>query len=205
VIPLWASICGYGAASFSIVSATTQGLRILRVRSAIGISTMTWIVGSIASIAWFAYGLSIRSPQQSVANGSWMFFVGVLTWFMLRPRGERTARRGMIAIVATLAAFLLIGVVNPSGPGWIGMVGSLTMTTPQVIHTLRHGRGPGISLLGWAFLTVSSYLWLAYGIGAHELPVVLNTSIGSVLATGVVVALLLRTQRPEPERISTAA
>ena len=204
MIPPWASICGYGAASFSIVSATTQGLRILRVRSAIGISTLTWIVGSIASIAWFAYGLTIRSPQQSVANGSWMFFVGVLTWFMLRPHGERAARRGLVAIVAAFAALLVIGVVHPSGPGWIGMAGSLTMTTPQVIHTLRHSRGPGISLAGWAFLTVSSYLWLVYEIGAHELPVVINTSIGSILATAVVVALIIRTPRIDPERISTA-
>jgi hypothetical protein len=35
--------------------------------------------------------------------------------------------------------------------------------------------------------------------------VVINTSIGSVLATAVVVALIIRTPRIDPERISTAA
>lgn len=205
MIPPWASVCGYAAAATSIVSAATQTARVVRARSAVGIATATWLIGSLASISWFAYGLSIRSPQQAIANGSWMFFVASSTWFMLLPRGRTVAWRGIAVACAVFVALLTLGSFVPAAPGWIGTPASLMMTTPQVIHSIRHGRGPGISLLGWTFLTISSFLWFAYGIGAREWPVVFNTSLGSLLALAVVVTLAFRPQGADRERISVAA
>ena len=189
--PLWAAACGYGAAVFSVISAFTQGRRVVRVRSTDGIATWSWILASASSIAWLAYSVSVRSPQQILANGSWMFPVAVFTWYKLIPKSRVAAQTGIVIAIGFLIFMLGIGMIAKNVPGWFGMVFSLSMTTPQVIYTLRHGRGPGISLPGWVFLTFSSFLWLMYGIGAQELPVVFNTSIGTVLALCVVIALIL--------------
>ena len=205
VIPLWASICGYGAATFSIISATTQSSRVVRARSIVGISPSSWLIGSLSSIAWFAYGISVRSPQQTVANGWWMFYVVPCTWFMLLPRGRAVARWGIVAVVATFAALFALGTVAPSAPGWIGMPASMAMLVPQVVYSFRHGRGPGISRLGWAFLATSSSLWFLYGIGAGDWPVIINTSIGMVLSWTVAVMLIVRPSRHDAVRIPVAS
>lgn len=166
-------------------------MRVVRVRSTVGISTSSWILASASSIAWLAYSVSVRSPQQILANGSWMFPVVVFTWYKLAPKSRLAAQTGLIIAAGFLFLMLGIGTFSENVPGWFGMVFSLSMTTPQVIYTLRHGRGPGISLPGWIFLTFSSFLWLMYGIGAKELPVVFNTSVGTLLALCVVIALVI--------------
>ncbi len=90
MIPLWAQIAGGAAAVASIVSSSTQTTRLLRVRTAAGIAPSTWILLSLSSLAWFAYGVSVRSPQQIIANGTWVVLVIPLSWFMLHDRPLRT-------------------------------------------------------------------------------------------------------------------
>lgn len=192
MIPLWAQIAGGIAAVASITSSSTQTARLLRVRTAEGISPTTWILLSISSLSWFAYGVTVRSPQQFIANGSWVVLLVPLTWFMLHEQSVRV-RLGAEALLALALAVLLgLGMVNENIPGWIGMPASLAVSIPQIRYTLKHGRGPGISVLAWMFLAASSYLWFTYGIGAGEVPVILNSGLAALLGTIVVAALLLR-------------
>ncbi len=192
MIPLWAQIAGGIAAVASITSSPTQTARLLRVRTAEGISPTTWILLSLSSLSWFAYGVTVRSPQQFIANGSWVVLLVPLTWFMLHEQSVRV-RLGAEALLALALAVLLgLGMVNENIPGWIGMPASLAVSIPQIRYTLKHGRGPGISVLAWMFLAASSYLWFTYGIGAGEVPVILNSGLAALLGTIVVAALLLR-------------
>ena len=192
MIPLWAQIAGGIAAVASITSSSTQTARLLRVRTAEGISPTTWILLSLSSLAWFAYGVTVRSPQQFIANGSWVVLIVPLTWFMLHERSVRV-RLGAEALVALVLALLLgLGTVNENIPGWIGMPASLAVSIPQIRYTLKHGRGEGISVPAWTFLAASSYLWFTYGIGSGEVPVIINSGLAALLGTIVVVALLIR-------------
>lgn len=167
-------------------------MRLFRGRTAEGISPSTWILLSISSLAWFAYGISVRSPQQIVANGTWAFLILPLTWFMLEGRSRSTKVAAELVVIVALVALILIGTLNSSIPGWIGMPASLMVSIPQIRYTLRHGRGPGISLPAWVFLAASSYLWFTYGVGSGEVPVMVNSGIAAMLGTVVVIALIIR-------------
>ncbi|NBU39083.1 MAG: hypothetical protein EBS32_12770 [Actinobacteria bacterium] len=199
VIPLWAQLAGGAAALASIVSAATQTIRMIRVRTADGIAPLTWILLSISSLTWFAYGISVRSPQQIVANGSWVVLVIVLTWFMMNDRMFGARLGGQTTLAVTLALLIILGMVDENIPGWIGIPASLTLSIPQIRYTLRHGRGPGISLPAWVFLATSSYLWFTYGIGAGQVPVIVNSGMAALLGTVVVIALLVRPHPIESE------
>lgn len=205
MIPLWAQIAGAAGAIASITSSSTQTLRMLRVRSAEGIAPSTWILLSISSLGWFAYGVSVRSPQQIIANGTWVVLVIPLTWFMLQAKPVRT-RIGAELLVALALAFLLgLGVLNENIPAYLAMPASLLVNLPQIRYTIRHGRGPGISVAAWAFLATSSYLWFAYGIGSGEVPVIINSGIAALLGTTAVIALLVRPAPIEASSVETTS
>ena len=168
----------------------------LRVRTAEGISPTTWILLTVSSLAWFAYGVSVRSPQQIIANGSWVILIIPLTWFMLKDSSLKMRIVAELVVAFALVALLTIGQFNENIPGWIGIPASLTVSIPQIRFTIRHGRGPGISLAAWTFLAASSYLWFTYGIGSGEIPVIANSGIAALLGTTVVIALVVRPQAP---------
>ena len=200
MIPLWAQIAGGAAAVTSIVSSSTQTTRLLRVRTAAGISPSTCLLLVTSSLAWFAYGVSVRSPQQIIANGTWVVLVIPLTWFMLHDKPVRMRISAELLVALALACLLGLGVLNENIPAYIGMPASILVNLPQIRYTIRHGRGPGISVAAWAFLTTSSYLWFTYGIGAGEIPVVINSGIAALLGTTAVIALLVR---PAPKQASS--
>ena len=202
MIPLWAQIAGAAAAIASITSSSTQTTRMLKSRTAAGISPSTWILLTISSVAWFGYGVSVRSPQQIIANGSWVVLIVPLTWFMLHDRPRRVKLFAQVGIAFALIVVIALGTVNENIPGWIGIPASLLVSAPQIRYSLRHGRGPGISPTAWAFLATSSYLWFAYGIGAREVPVIANSGIAALLGTAVVIALLVR---PQPQHLASSA
>ena len=192
MIPLWADIAGYGAAAMSITSAASQTIRFSRVRSAQGFATGTWLLLCLSSVTWFAYAIGVHSPQQIVANGSWMFVIAPLTWLMLRGRGRAIALSGIGAVGATLALFIALGQIWPAVPGWVGAPASLLMSIPQIRYGLRHGRGPGVSLVAWTTITISAFLWFVYGIGAGEVPVFVNSGLQTILSCTVVLVLFTR-------------
>lgn len=198
MIPLWAEAAGYAAAVMSITSASSHVIRFARVRSAQGVATGTWLLMSLSTVAWFAYGIGVRSPQQIVANGSWMFVIVPLTWLMLRKRGGAVALSGIVVIGATLVFFVALGHKWPAFPGWIGAPASLLMTVPQIRYSLRHGRGPGVSLVAWVTISISAFLWFVYGVGAGEVPVFVNSFMQTILSSTVVVVLLARPVSLEP-------
>lgn len=191
-IPLWARTAGYGAAAFSLVSATAQMVRLYRAKSADGIAIGSWIIGTVSTVTWFAYSIAVASPQQIIANGFWMFYMVPLTWVILAPRGRRASMLGAIAVGVLFLALLTLGLIAPNAPGFIGVPASLMVSLPQIRYSLKHGRGEAVSLLGWAMLASSSTLWFIYGIGANEAPVKLNSGVGSLLAWTVVVVLVVR-------------
>jgi uncharacterized protein with PQ loop repeat len=117
---------------------------------------------------------------------------------MLRQRGRGVALSGIIAIGATLIFFVALGHKWPAIPGWIGAPASLLMTVPQIRYSLRHGRGPGVSLVAWVTISVSAFLWFVYGVGAGEVPVYVNSFMQTILSSTVALVLLARPISLEP-------
>lgn len=188
--PLWAELAGLLAAACSISSGLTQLARLLRSRTALGVAVGTWVLTTLSTVTWFGYAISVRSPIQELANGSWMLFVVVLTSMMLRSRGTTTARVGVLAVFASLVIFTALGSLSPAIPGTCGIFASLFMSLPQIRYAIRHGRGPGVSVLGWGLSGVAAAMWFVYGVGTRQIPVFINTGIQTVLLFGVVIALI---------------
>lgn len=187
---LWADLAGITAAVLSTASGLTQVGRLVRARTSLGIATGTWILTTMSTVTWFGYAISLGSPIQEFANGSWMFFVIVLTWMMLRSRGRVAQMVGVVAVFASLALFTFLGSISSAISGTCGIIASLLMSLPQIRYAMRHGRGPGVSVLGWALGGLAAAMWFVYGIGMRQIPVVINTGIQTVLIVAVVGVLL---------------
>lgn len=198
--PLWADLAGIIAAVLSTSSGLTQLGRLLRARTALGVATGTWLLTTLSTVTWFGYAISVRSPIQEFANGSWMFFVIALTWMMLRHRGSTIALFGIIAVFASFVAFTALGTISSAIPGTCGILASLLMSLPQIRYAVRHGRGPGVSVLGWALSGFAASMWFIYGIGTRQIPVFINTGIQTVLLFTVVTALLANPTHSSSDR-----
>jgi uncharacterized protein with PQ loop repeat len=198
--PLWADLAGITAAALSTSSGLTQLGRLLRGRTALGIATGTWILTTMSTVTWFGYAISLHSPVQEFANGSWMFFALVLTWMMLRARGSTAQLTGIIAVFASLAMFTALGTISTAIPGTCGIFASLLMSLPQIRYAIRHGRGPGVSVLGWALSGFAAAMWFVYGLGTRQIPVFINTGIQTVLLFAVVIALVVNPTHSSSER-----
>ena len=198
--PLWADLAGIIAAVLSTSSGLTQLGRLLRARTALGIATGTWILTTMSTVTWFGYAISLHSPVQEFANGSWMFFVLVLTSMMLRSRGQVAQVVGVVAVFASLALFTALGSISTAIPGTCGIIASLLMSLPQIRYAVRHGRGPGVSVLGWALGALAAAMWFVYGVGTRQIPVFINTGIQTVLLVAVVIALIANPTHTTSER-----
>jgi uncharacterized protein with PQ loop repeat len=198
--PLWADLAGIIAAVLSTASGLTQAGRLLRARTALGIATGTWILTTMSTVTWFGYAISLGSPIQEFANGSWMIFVIILAWMMLRSRGRMVQVIGVVGVFASLALFTTLGLISTAIPGTCGIIASLLMSLPQIRYAVRHGRGPGVSVLGWALSAFAAAMWFVYGIGTRQIPVFINTGIQTVLLFAVVLALIANPTHTTSER-----
>ena len=205
LMPIWARAAGYGAAVFSLVSATAQMVRLYRARSADGIAIGSWAIGTFSTVTWFAYAIAVASPQQMIANGYWLLYMVPLTWVILAPRGPRASVLGVLGVAVLFIVMLALGLLAPSAPGFVGIPASLMVSLPQIRYSLKHGRGEAVSLIGWAMLASSSTLWFVYGIGSGEAPVMLNSGVGSLLSWTVVAVLIIRPTSVDHELIAHEA
>ena len=63
-------------------------------------------------------------------------------------------------------------------------------TIPQIIEIWQHKNTEGVSLLTWFFYTLTSCIWLAYGINKKDKPLIIS-GLMWVASQGLVVAGLL--------------
>ena len=81
-----------------------------------------------------------------------------------------------------------------------GFVAALLTTfafLPQVLQTLRSRSTEGLSLPTLVAMTVGIVLWLFYGLGTGQLPVVLANGV-TLMLVAVLLALKLRDLRRKP-------
>jgi MtN3 and saliva related transmembrane protein len=78
-----------------------------------------------------------------------------------------------------------------------------TLTTlsfvPQAVLTLRTRNVSGISLGMYTCFTVGVALWLVYGIGLGELPIIVANAITLALATTILITKLRYGRTPQSQ------
>ena len=63
-------------------------------------------------------------------------------------------------------------------------------TIPQIAQLWSGKPAAGVSLITWSFYTITSIIWLLYGIKVHDRPIIVSASLW-VLSQGLVVAGIL--------------
>ena len=168
-----------------------QIARILRDRSAAGVSLLTWIIFALSGASWFAYGLLVQAPGIIVGNIPFLSTtLPVVMLLLVRQRNWSW----LLAIAAPLAAAATVVMVLLQLPssvsGGIGVACGLLTTVPQLIESLnrrRAGLPSEVSLATLGLLPTGQLLWLSYGIFRPDVPIILT----NVVAVFVTVSLLV--------------
>ena len=182
---------GYAGAVLMTAMSLPQIARIVRDRSAAGVSLLTWLVFSLSGTGWLAYGLILGASGMIVGNVPFVSgSVSVVMLLLVRQR-----RWGVVPAVAVPAASVLTGVavltqlpsIVSSG---IGILCGIVTTTPQLVESVRRRRAglvSEVSLATLGLLLAGQSLWLAYGLARPDWPIIIT----NVIAVTVTIALIV--------------
>jgi len=65
------------------------------------------------------------------------------------------------------------------------------MTIPQVYQIFSTKTAAGVSPISWVAYTITSMIWLYYGMVHEEKPIIINSIIGGILSACVVIGALI--------------
>lgn len=168
-----------------------QIARILRDRSAAGVSLLTWVIFALSGASWFAYGLLVQAPGIIVGNIPFLCTtLPVVMLLLVRQRGWSSAPAIAAPVLVAAAAIVLLLQLPSAVSGGIGVACGLLTTVPQLIESLsrrRAGLPSEVSLATLGLLLTGQVLWLSYGLFRPDVPIILT----NVVAVFVTVSLLV--------------
>lgn len=166
-----------------------QLVRMVASRSSQGVSAATWALNCVVSLAWLAYSLRHDITQGIVVNvviAAGVFAVLAVTFAETGPWRARTAAAG-----AALAGAGAVFYVAPLGVlAVVCLCVSLVADLPQLVASVRTWRSgtPGaVSLATWALACVSAVLWITFGVGAGQWPIVAANAAALANRGGILV------------------
>ena len=163
-----------------------QIARILRDRSAAGVSLLTWIIFALSGASWFAYGLLVQAPGIIVGNIPFLSTTLPVVMLLLVRQRNWSWLPAIAVPLVTAAAVVIVLLQLPSAvSGGIGVACGLLTTVPQLIESLgrrRAGLPSEVSLATLGLLLTGQLLWLSYGIFRPDVPIIL-TNVVAVLVT----------------------
>jgi uncharacterized protein with PQ loop repeat len=168
-----------------------QIVRIVRDRSAEGVSLVTWLIFALSGASWLAYGLHLQAP--GVIAGNVPFLATTLPVVMVLLRWQRGWTWALAATVPVLAAalVLLLLLQLPSAvAGALGVACGLLTTVPQLLESLRQRRAglpSEVSLATLGLLLAGQCLWLSYGIFRPDLPILLTNTVAVIVTMTLLV------------------
>lgn len=159
-------------------------------RGVSGLSATGTIATAAAVQLWLTYGMLTHDPRQVGVN---IVVTAVRVAIMVAAVWAcRDARTRALAVGAVGAA----GMLAFAGPAAVGLTATTLSTvnrTPQALHTVRRGRGAGLSVAGFAVGTLADLAWMIYGIVFDDVFVF----GASVICAGFDALIVLAATRPE--------
>jgi uncharacterized protein with PQ loop repeat len=179
-----------------------QAVRIFRRKEASGVSPSAF--GGFAGVAlsWVIYGIEIERWAVLVSN--LVMFVTAASVIVGLAVVRAPVRRAVGVLVGCIVlSVVLLSVSGPTAVGWWAVVLTGLIRLPQLLAS-GADRVSGISANAWIMVTAGNVLWLAYGIYFDDARI----TTGSVLATVLGIAILVRTERSRrreaPESLEAA-
>lgn len=186
---------GFLAAGIGAFYGVSQSVRTVRSGTTAGVSRVSWVMSSTTASLWMTYGALERSAPQLLANAPWFLSCVLIGAFMARERVLHPALGRVLPWVALGASFWVLS-AERSVLGVIGPVIGVGVALPQLLVARRSDDVSGLSTLAWTMSVVSGVLWVVFGIGTQDWPVVLS----SVPATCLNALVLLAVLRGREER-----
>ncbi len=166
---------------------TTQGID--------GVSLATWLMFSLLSGFWMAYG-DLSAHSLAIFAGSALAWP--LQWFIVvRLKPWRRRRGSSQALALFVATCMVPGLVG--GWAWCVYGSGVAMTllrVPQFVHLMRSRDTSGVSSASWFISAATATLWIVYYAHAH-LGAALVASGFSGTASVVIGTLAVRRHRQE--------
>lgn len=191
---------GYLGSVLGVVMVVPQIVRILRHPQLPGVSTLSWSLTALACSTWLIYGLRTGSTPQ--IPGNVLLVSGAVAVVLLAPaRHSRLARVATIS-AAGVAAIVLAWLIPGHDVGYLGFSIGLFSTWPQLYDSVGNWRArisSGVSVSTWVLRIGSQLCWLAYAIGASDLPVFISACVSLTLA-GLLVSFEVAARVPQLAR-----
>jgi uncharacterized protein with PQ loop repeat len=168
-----------------------QIARIIRDRSADGVSLLTWLIFALSGASWFAYGLILQAPGIIVGNVPFIITtVPVVVLLLRRQRGWAWAPAVAAPVIGVAAAVVVLLQLPSAVSGGIGVACGLLTTVPQLLESLRRrssGQRSEVAMGTLVLLLAGQCLWLSYGIFRPDVPIMLT----NIVAVSVTVFLVI--------------
>lgn len=169
----------------SVVMLAPVAWRPIADRGVAGLSAVGTIAVALSVQMWLSYGILIGDSRQIVVNiAVWSVRAAIMLAAVL------AARRARIRLLA--GGGLLAGLALASFGATVAGVAATTLSSvnrlPQVVFTVRHGRGAGLSVAGFALNVGADIAWAAYGLLTDDWIIVTSSVIAAALDLSIVVA-----------------
>ena len=190
---------GYAGAVLMTLMSLPQIARIVRDRSADGVSLLTWCIFAASGVSWLSYGLLLQAP--AIIAGNITFTATTLPVVMLllsRQRGWSWPWAVAVPAVVALVAVVALTSLPAAIAGALGVLGGLLTTLPQLIESVqrkRAGQPSEVSKATLCLLLAGQALWLSYGLARPDLPMILTNVVAATVTTCLIAVEF--TRRPE--------
>ena len=168
-----------------------QIARIIRDRSADGVSLLTWLIFALSGASWFAYGLILQAPGIIVGNVPFIITtVPVVVLLLRRQRGWSWPAAVAAPVLGVTVAVVALLQLPSAVSGGIGVACGLLTTVPQLLESLRRrreGQPSEVAMGTLVLLLAGQCLWLSYGIFRPDIPIMLT----NIVAVSVTICLVI--------------
>lgn len=170
------------ATLLAFVTLVPQVTKLWKTRNAEGVSATWATLGAVSNAAWVAYLTSQELWLALPSTASMAIFFAVTAGLIMRTGqsiGQSVLLGSLWAVILTAAG--LIG--SWAGLGTLLGVSFGVQATPSLWTAFRTRTPSGISPGTWQLTLIEGLLWLVYGAGHSDRPIVLFGVLSSIAAT----------------------
>lgn len=182
---------GYAGAVLMTSMSLPQIARIVRDRSAAGVSLLTWLIFTLSGTGWLAYGLILAAPAIIIGNITFTATtVPVVMLLLRRQRGWVLPAAVAVPPMATVAGVLLLAQLPALVSSGIGVLCGILTTVPQLVESVQRRRAglvSEVSLATLGLLLAGQALWLSYGLARPDLPMIITNGIAVSVTLSLIV------------------
>jgi MtN3 and saliva related transmembrane protein len=181
---------GYAGAALMTAMSLPQIARIVRDRSAAGVSLLTWTIFALSGTSWLAYGLILQAPAIIVGNVTFIATtVPVVILLLRRQRAWPLPAAVLVPVFAVALGVSVLSLLPGAVSSSLGVVCGILTTVPQLLESISRRRAGAVSEVSLAtlfLLLAGQSLWLTYGLTRPDLPMIVTNVVAVTVTTSLI-------------------